>query len=81
MKRSDLFSDRAAGWIAFLVPVVLLLPCGRSAHLEAGWALGRRKPTCIVLGGGPVDPELMYLMADYIAPTAASVFEWLDSLP
>lgn len=28
---------------------VLLLPCGRSAHLEAGWALGRGKPTIVLL--------------------------------
>ena len=26
---------------------VLLLPCGASAHLEAGWAIGKGKPTCV----------------------------------
>lgn len=41
---------------------VLLLPCGKSAHLEAGYAMGQGKPTLIVLGG-PVEPELMYLLA------------------
>ncbi len=42
---------------------VLLLPCGRSAHLEAGYAIGQGKPTFIVLGEGGFEPELMYLMA------------------
>lgn len=41
---------------------VLLLPCGRSAHLEAGWFVGQGKPV-IVLLVGPVEPELMYKMA------------------
>ena len=28
---------------------VLTLPCGRSAHLEAGWMMGQSKPTAIYL--------------------------------
>ena len=47
---------------------VLLLPCGRSAHLEAGYAIGRDKPTLIVLDNCNFEPELMYLFADYIVP-------------
>jgi len=27
---------------------VLVLPCGKSAHLELGWAVGQGKPTCIL---------------------------------
>lgn len=42
---------------------VLVLPCGRSAHLEAGWFMGRNKPV-VIYGGGKVEPELMYLLAD-----------------
>jgi hypothetical protein len=49
---------------------VLLLPCGRSAHLEAGWMIGQGKPTWIVLdpaelptAEGESNPELMYRMA------------------
>lgn len=42
---------------------VLLLPCGRSAHLELGWCAGRGKRTIIVLRDGE-EPELMNLMAD-----------------
>lgn len=40
---------------------VLVLPCGRSAHLEAGYAVGAGKRTIILLADG--EPELMYKMA------------------
>ncbi len=59
---------------------VLLLPCGRSAHLEAGWAIGAGKPTCLVLHEEKFEPELMYLMADKIALTIEESCDWLDSL-
>ncbi len=39
----------------------LVMPAGRSAHLEAGWAMGRGKP-CSVFVPDPVEPELMYLL-------------------
>ena len=38
---------------------VLLLPCGRSAHLEAGYAAARGTAT-FVLAEEPCEPELMY---------------------
>lgn len=38
---------------------VLVLPCGRSAHLEAGWAAGANKALVILLLG-ELEPELMY---------------------
>lgn len=44
---------------------VLLLPCGRSAHLELGWAIGAGKRTAIVLAEGH-EPELMYKLAKAI---------------
>jgi hypothetical protein len=40
---------------------VLVMPCGRSAHLEAGWFVGQNKPCIILLADG--EPELMYKMA------------------
>ncbi len=43
---------------------VLLMPCGRSAHLELGWCAGAGKKTTIVLSDG--EPELMNLIADDI---------------
>jgi hypothetical protein len=44
---------------------VLLLPCGRSAHLEAGWAAGAGKALVILLLGD-LEPELMYRMGHSI---------------
>lgn len=45
---------------------VLLLPCGRSAHLEAGYFSGRNKQLFIVLHEDKFEPELMYKMATAI---------------
>ena len=44
---------------------VLVLPCGRSAHLEAGYFVGASKPLIIVMDLMQ-EPELMYLMATSI---------------
>lgn len=43
--------------------LVLVLPCGRSAHLEAGWATGRGVPVFVLLDGGESAPELLYWLA------------------
>jgi len=40
---------------------VLVLPCGRSAHLEAGFMAGQGKPV-FTLALEPVEPELMSLL-------------------
>lgn len=40
---------------------VLVLPCGRSAHLELGWAAGAGKRTYVLLDELVSEPELMYL--------------------
>lgn len=43
---------------------VLLLPCGKSAHLEAGYAIGQGKDTFFVAASeDKVEAELMYLLA------------------
>lgn len=54
---------------------VCVMPCGRSAHLELGYAEGAQKATCILLSDG--EPELMYYMIDRIALTVEEVVEWL----
>lgn len=41
---------------------VLVLPCGRSAHLEAGYTIGQGKPTYFLLDTLGFEPELMYLL-------------------
>lgn len=57
---------------------ILILPCGRSAHLEMGWFVGTNKRTAILLGGPLVTPELMYKMVDYLAPSLFDLLGWLD---
>lgn len=67
MKRADTF--------------VLVLPCGRSAHLELGWAVGAGKRTAILLDPDPetdqVTPELMYKMVDHVARSVMDLLGWL----
>ena len=55
---------------------VLVLPCGKSAHLELGWAIGAGKRTAILLED-PVEPELMYRMADHLSPSVHELLGWL----
>ena len=59
---------------------ILVLPCGRSAHLELGWATGRGKPSAIVSLDTTTEPELMYLLADFVAANMPEVLSWLDEL-
>lgn len=40
---------------------VLVLPCGRSAHLEAGFMAGQGKPVWVLMPEA-CEPELMYLL-------------------
>jgi hypothetical protein len=56
---------------------VLVLPCGRSAHLELGWAVGAGKRTAVLLDGPLVQPELMYKMVDHISPSMIDLLGWL----
>jgi hypothetical protein len=56
---------------------VLLLPCGRSAHLEAGWACGAGREVYIVHPDGE-EPELMAKMATAIVATVADVLHLLE---
>ena len=46
---------------------VLVLPCGKSAHLELGWAVGAGKRKAILLEDR-VERELMYKMVDHFSP-------------
>lgn len=55
---------------------VLVLPCGRSAHLELGWAVGAGKRTAILLDD-PCTPELMYRLVDKIVTSLDELIDWL----
>ena len=56
---------------------VLLLPCGRSAHLELGYAVGARKLS-IAYMPALEEPELMYRMCDYVETTIEGVRKQLS---
>ena len=58
---------------------VLVLPCGASAHLEAGWFLGQDKNCFILLDPSSLRPELMYALP--LAEICSSVSEILYHLP
>lgn len=47
---------------------VLVLPCGRSAHLEGGWFAGAGR-RLIVYMPAKEEPDLMYLMAQHLCFT------------
>ena len=55
---------------------VLVQPCGRSAHLEMGWAVGTGRRTAILQPDG-TEPELMAKMVDFIATDLDEVLDWL----
>ena len=79
--QAGFFSDMGAmGWAD---TCVLLLPCGRSAHLEAGWFVGQGKKLIVVLCPesypdhpaytGQADYDLMYLMTPHIVTSLEDV--------
>lgn len=59
---------------------VLLLPCGRSAPLEAGYFVGAGK-TLVILILGENEPELMYRMADAICVSVEETLAALQKTP
>lgn len=56
---------------------LLVLPCGRSAHLEAGYFNGASK-RLIILIPEPIEPDLMYLMAQHICLSMEEVLKVLQ---
>ncbi|MBX3736706.1 MAG: hypothetical protein KF715_08460 [Candidatus Didemnitutus sp.] len=57
---------------------LLVLPCGRSAHLELGWAAGQGKQTIVLTRDGE-EPELMVKMCDHVCTSLDEVREILAS--
>lgn len=54
---------------------VLVLPCGRSAHLELGWAAGAGQRTIVLLDDPMSEPELMYLMNTSLVASLEELLE------
>ena len=55
---------------------VLVLPCGRSAHTEAGWMAGQGKKV-VVYVPEMVEPELMYKLFDRVVGSLDELVEAL----
>lgn len=56
---------------------VLVLPCGRSAHTEAGWFCGAGKKVVVYIPCKQ-EPELMYGLFDGVATTIEEVIDILN---
>lgn len=59
--------------------VVLLLPCGASAHVEAAWAAGTGKPVAVLIPE-PCrwEPELMYKIFGLVTDDINETIDWLQ---
>lgn len=58
---------------------VLLLPSGRSAHLEAGFAIGSDIPTVVMAAANEeIEPELMYLLSKGIVCSLPELQVWCN---
>lgn len=57
--------------------VVLVLPAGRSGHLELGWALGQGKPGFILLDADPERFDCMYQFSTGVTNDLQELTLWL----
>lgn len=58
---------------------VLVLPCGRSAHLELGYAIGLKQQTAVLMLE-PDEPELMYKLADRVCGSMDELRSWCETV-
>lgn len=57
---------------------VMVMPCGNSAHLEAGYFVGAQKPLLIWIPDGKFQVELMYKMASLITSSILDIIAFLQ---
>lgn len=57
--------------------MVLVLPAGKSGHLELGWFLGQGKPGYILLDGETDRWDVMYQFANGVTDDVYELAEWL----
>jgi len=55
--------------------LVLILPAGKSAHMELGYAIGQGKPGYILLDGEPERFDVMYAFATGVCNTLGELME------
>lgn len=68
------FHDKAA--LDWCDTCVMVLPCGRSAHLEAGYAAGQGKRVIWWLHPDRFEPELMYLLGHEFVVDHDAIEAW-----
>ena len=56
---------------------VMVMPCGVSASLELGWAVGAGKRTAVYVPALR-EPDLMVKMADFITCSIAELVSWAN---
>ena len=56
---------------------VLVLPCGRSAHTEAGWLAGSGRKVIAYIPE-MMEPELMYKLFDVVCDDIDSIIRYLE---
>ena len=59
---------------------VLMLPTGKSGHIEFGMFVGQNKPTFILLDGEPERFDVMYRSATAVCATKTKLFAELRKL-
>jgi nucleoside 2-deoxyribosyltransferase len=64
-------------WLDAAEAIVLVLPAGKSGHLELGYMLGKGKNGYILLDGEPERWDVMYLFATDILYTIEELLEVL----
>lgn len=60
--------------------VVLVLPAGRSGHLELGYALGQGSKGYILMDDEPDRWDVMYKFADGVFPTEGALLDQLQAI-
>ena len=56
---------------------MLMLPAGKSGHLELGWALGQGKPGFILLDADPERYDVVYRFATGVATDVQELLRML----
>ena len=59
--------------------VVLVMPAGKSAHMELGYAAGTKKPCFVLFEGEPERYDIMYLFANDVFVDSDKLIERLVS--
>lgn len=73
--KEGFFSDMSG--LKWCDTCILLMPAGRSAHLEFGWACAANKSTHVMLMPEKFEPDLMHMMADYVHTSFDELIEAL----